>query len=224
MAEAADLPQPVAEVARFVGGGVGAETANAAKMVLQKYALVPALGLASKFKHEAAKKLLEKLQTSTGTLASQERELLDSLVGEIRGGPKSDTALQNVGSIMGAEGQRLMSASELQMAKALRQSGSVGNAGGYPGREKTLADVGGELQSTILSRNKAALDARSAQYAANEKLRDSIVAQREGSGQSISATPEYLSIVDDLKAQTQAGKRSADVAGGFATILRNITA
>ncbi len=224
--EATGAPQPLAEAARFVGGGVGAETANAAKMVLQKYALVPALGLASKFKHEAAKKLLEKLQTSPGTLASQERELLDSITAEIRGGAKTDAPLENVGNIMRNEGNRLLLSGETQRANALLQSGSVGNAGGYPSRDRTLADIGGELQSTILARNKAGLEARSAQYTANEKMRDSIVAQREGAGQYVNDLPEYQSLIAEIRGQlnnAEAMKRSPTIQASYEKVLREIT-
>lgn len=217
--ELAGGPQWLAEGARFAAGGVSGESAQAARAVLQKYALVPALGLASKFKHEGARVLLEKLNMGAKSISQQEAELLATLAADLRGGAKTDAPLENVGSIMGAEGQRLMSSADTQMIGALRQAGSVGQPSGYGGQPRTLADVGGALQATINKRNKAALTARSAAYTNNENARDTLVSQSENTGKFVTQLPEYAAVVDELKAQLVPGKRSPSVQAGYQKIL-----
>ena len=216
----------ISEAARFAGGGVSGETLNIAKNVLQKYALVPALGLASKFKHEGARVLLEKLNYGAKSLSQKEKELVAALEKEIRGGAETEAPMENIGSIMGDKGQQLLNASELQTANALRQAGTVGQAGAYPGTNTELADIGNSLRSTIVTRNKAALNAREAQYTNTEKLRDDIVSRREGSNQFVSDLPEYKTVIDEVKAQLDNANiqtRSPSVQASYQRILSGLT-
>ena len=220
------------EAARLVAGGVGGESLQAARYVLQKYALVPALSLLSKFKHEGAKKLLESLNLGTGKIGDQEKALLASITNEIKGS-SGEADLQSVGSIMGNEGKRLMSQSEVQMAKALSDAGrktvddpmSIGNAAGYPAKERTLADIGGELQNTIVTRNKSALGAREAEIQANKKARDDLVTAQQNSRKYVSNLPEYNAIVNELEAQlnnTNMMARSPSVQASYKSLLNDL--
>ena len=218
--EATGAPQIAAEATRFVAGGLSGETAYLAKEVLKKYGLVPALGLASKFKHEAARKLLDRIERGSLTIAEKERELLSSLDAELRGGTRSDDALENVGSIMGDEGQRLLSAGEAQRVRALAQAGGVGKAG-MASRE--MADVGSSLRSAITTRNEEALSARSAAYSANEIARDEIVAKLEQSGRYVNNSTEYLKLLSELNSHIQPGKRSRSVQSGYEKVLSELT-
>lgn len=222
IAEASGADPVTAEVARIAGGGVSGETINATTTVLKKYALTPALGLISKFKHETAKVILEKLEGASVPLSQQEAKFVEDLISEIRGGTKTDKPLEEVGSIMGDKGKSLLSQSDLQMANALQKAGGVGAPSGYPGSQTPLADVGGALRDTITKRNEAALAARSAQYTANEKLRDAVVARSETSGRYVSNLPEYNALVEDLKAQLTPGKRSPSVQAGYQKMISEL--
>ena len=221
--EATGAPQVVAEGARLAAGGGAGEAAYLAKEVLKKYALLPALGLAAKFKHEAAKKLLERIERGSMSLADQERELVASIESEIRGGAKSDAPLEKVGSIMGDEGQRLLSEGERQKAAALLQAGRVGNASGYPGRSVELADIGGSLQTTINTRHEGALKARSSAYKANELARDDVISRKEKALEYISDMPEYKEIVRGIKAELKPGLHIPDIESDFAHLLNQLS-
>lgn len=219
-AEALGAGPVTAEVARLAGGGLTAETANAATEVLRKYALTPALGLLSKFKHETAKVILEKLEGASVPLTQKEADFVNQLVGEIRGpAGKTDVPLERVGSIMGDQGKRLLGQSDQMMMDAMQKASGVGSPGGMPGTQVPLADVGGALRDTITKRNEAALAARREQYAANEKMRDSIVAQRERSGNFISDTPEYEALIKELKTNLVPGARSPSVQAGYQKMI-----
>lgn len=219
-AEALGAGPVTAETARLVGGGLTAETANAATEVLRKYALTPALGLISKFKHETAKVILEKLEGASVPLTQKEAEFVQGLIGEIRGpAGKTDAPLERVGSIMGDQGKRLLGQSDQMMMDAMQKASGVGSPGGIPSSQVPLADVGGALRATINQRNEAALAARTEQYAANEKMRDAIVAQRENAGNYISSMPEYESLIAELKKNLVPGARSPSVQAGYQKMI-----
>lgn len=223
-AEALGAGPVVSETARLVGGGLTAETANAATEVLRKYALTPALGLISKFKHETAKVILEKLEGASVPLTEKEADFVNQLIGEIRGpAGKTDVPLERVGSIMGDQGKRLLGQSDQMMMDAMQRAGGVGSPGGMPGSQVPLADVGGALRDTITKRNEAALAARASQYTANEKMRDSIVAQRERAGNYISNTPEYEALIKELKANLVPGARSPSVQAGYQKMIDELS-
>ncbi len=222
IAEGMGASPMVAEGARFGGGILGGEAITFAKSIAQKYLTVPALGLESKIKKEVAKGILEKLNAGVKTLSAQERDFLEKSIAEVRGAPKSNDALEEVGSIMGQQGQRIMSASDLQMMNALRQQGTVGNAGNFPAVERNLADVGGDLQKSIVTRNKIALEARDAAFKGNERARDDIVGQMESSGKFPKDLPEYAAIVKSLEQELAPGVRSNDVRKSFENILSEI--
>ena len=222
VAEAAGAGPVGSEVARFVGGGLGPEALTAAKSLLQTYVTKPALSFAMHLKKQAAKEILGHLDEGK-PLSQQQQEYLDGLLAELRGGAKTDAPLEGVGSIMGAEGDRLMSAGERGMTNALRQQGSVGRPTGYPGGSRDMADIGGGLRETITKRNEVALKARSRQYKANEEARDTIVRQQEDAGRYVTALPEHQALVQYLEDQLVPGRHSPEVARGFQQVLNGIT-
>jgi hypothetical protein len=111
------------------------------------------------------------------------------------------------------------------MANALRDAGSVGNSAGYPAKERTLADIGGELQNTIVTRNKSALRAREAEIQANKKARDDLVTAQQNSGRYVNNLPEYDAMVNELKAQldnTAMVSRSPSVQASYKSLLSEL--
>lgn len=220
-AEAMGAGPVVAEGARIVGGGLTSETINLGKEFIKNvWARMPSFSIETKATKEAVKAILNKLETAPDTLTEVERKYVESQVAQLRGSQgKTDQPLEQVGSIMGAEGQRVLQDADRKMIAAQAQAAGVK----APGAGSTMADVGGDLQNTINTRYKAAIDARKKSYASNEKQRDTVVAQRENAGQTIDTTPEYKSLVASLKAELKPGLHSPDVAADFENILNQIT-
>ena len=223
IAEAAGAGPVTAEAARLVGGGLTAETANLAKTVLHKYILTPALSLRSKIKKETVIALLEKIEGAPQSITAKELKFIEEQIAELRGpSGKTDAPLEAVGSIMGVEGQRVMSEADQKMIAALSQA-----SGAQIQRSPVeRADIGAGLRDTINKRNEAMLIARSSQYAKTEKVRDALVASKENAGTYINALPQYQSILDDLKAQLDNSvvmKRSPDVQRSLQKVLDELS-
>lgn len=217
-AEAAGAGPVTAEVARIAGGAISPIPDAMVMEVLQKYVKTPALSLMSKFKKETALSILEKFDKAPNSLTDTERKFIEGEVASLRGGPKSDQPLESVGSVMGAEGQRLFNEAEWRALSAEFNRGGV-NA---PGQGRQMADVGGELQGSINTRYKGALDARRAEYAKNEEARDAIVSQREKAGQFVNTLPEYQKVVAELKSQLT-GNRAPSVQASYQKILDELS-
>jgi len=212
----------VGEVTRIVAGGLTGETVNAAKEVLKKYAVSPALGFVSKFKHEAAKTILEKLEKAPATLTVRERKFIDDEINAIRGGPQNDKPLEVVGSIMGDTGQQLLADADRKVISATRDL--AGAQIPRPGQE--LADIGVGLRDTINKRNEALLSARKKQYKATEESRDKLVAELEGNNVWISNRPEYQEMINYLKSQLDnsiAMNHSQGVQAGYKHMIAELT-
>lgn len=222
VAEAMGAGPVTAEVARVAGGGGIPETANAAKWVMEKYVTKPALSLASHIKKLTARTILDKINGGM-PLSAVEQKFVDSQIADLRGPQgKTDAPLERVGSIMGDEGQRILSDAELKMVNAVRGSGAVGGVAGYPNTSRELSDVGGELQTAINKRYRGALDARRTEYTKNEEARDAIVSQREKAGQYVNTLPEYQAVVTELQAQL-GGNRAPSVAASYQKILSELS-
>ncbi len=221
VAEAAGAGPFWSEVARAAGGGGSAELAKLGKdFVVNVWAKVPKLSLEGQAAKALFKAVQEKMDGGVPhTLTEAEKKFVDEQVALIRGGAKTDAPLESVGSIMGLEGMRLMGAADQKMIAAQAQAAGMKPtfAGAKP------ADIGEQLQGTINTRYKGALEARKQEYAANEAARDNIVAMREKAQQFVNKTPEYDAVVRELRAELEAGKRSPSVQASYRKILDDLT-
>lgn len=208
------------EAARFFGGGLTGDTLALGKLAVQKYLVTPSLGLISKMKKEIAKSALEKLDSAPQKLTEQERQFIDEQITALRGGVKTDQPLENVGALMGQQGQNLMDDADKRMISALQQQSQVGPIGGFGG--KTNADIGTRLRDVITTRNQAALDARAQQFAQNEKARDVVVNQMEQRGRFVTQTPAYESLIKDIQEELKPGVRSPSIQAGLQKILNEL--
>lgn len=208
----------LAETARFVGGAISPELVNAGKWALQKVIQAPALDTERKIAKETAKLIMAKLEGAPASLSDIERKYLDDQILALRGGPKSNEPLENVGSIMGNEADRVMDSASRQQIAALQQAAGVK----VPGAGRPMADVGGDLQNTINTRYKGALDQRAAEFKKTQEARDAIVANRESSGQTVDTLPEYKSLVSELQSQLT-GNRAPSVAASYQKILSELS-
>lgn len=210
--QVADMTFPdnraVQEGTRFLAGGIGPETAKLVPWALRKIGSPVA----------TAAEVIDFIARSTGNkpnVSAAQKAYIEEQIAALRGGPKDNQPLENVGSIMGAEGKRLMDTADQRLIAAQAQA-----AGARSTPSAEMADIGGSLRDTIAKRNEAALTARSEQYTKTETARDALVAAREGqSGGSINKLPEYESIVNGLKAELSPGKRSQDVQKSIQKVL-----
>lgn len=221
-AEALGAGPLTAEAARVVGGGVGPESLNMGIEVLRKYAAVPALGLMSKYKHEAVKTILQKVDSGGfESLSDQEKALFTRLTGELRGGAKTDAPLEAVGNGMAQTADNAVAVADRAASKAAQEKlWGIGRV--MPVPESEMADTGGRLREAITKRNAGLKSAMDAQYAKNEEARDAVVAANEAAGKYINKTPEFDALVNDLKGNLTSGKRSPDVQGTYKYILSQI--
>jgi len=207
--ELAGGPQWGAELARFVGGGVGPEMGHVASYAIRNKMGMPAL--------------MNYLREATGKevkLSAQQQAYLDEQLGQLRGGPKSNADLEAIGAGMGDEANRMGRSAAANTARAESQRVAVGSP--TPMADRELSDIGGELRGVITKRNEAAINARQAEYAANENAVKDLVSKREAAGQFVNNTPEYNALVDSLKAELAPGKRSESVQTGIKKILSDI--
>ena len=215
--EAAGGPQVAAEAARFVGGGVGGEAANAAKFVMQKYVTKPALSLSMHLKKMTAKAVLDKMEGKQ-TLSAQEQKFVDDEIAALRGpAGKTDQPLVSTGSIMGDEGARLLDASDQQMIAAMRQQSQVGKAGAF--NQAQQADIGERLRDVITTRNKDFLDARQKQFLQTEKMRDLNIANHEKTGRFIDSSREYQDLVSYIRGQISGPQNSPSIKASYQKAL-----
>lgn len=231
IAEGQGASPATAEAIRFVAGAAGAETANIAKQVLQAYVVKPSLSLISYGKKMLAKSALDKLDSAPQTLTEQEKAFINSELAALRGGDATGAPTQelsNIGSIMGAEGKRLMTSADTQMIDALRKQGQIGGVSGYPSSASNLSDIGEQIRAAVLPRFEALDTAQKTAYKETQAIRDSIVKARESSGlggQWVSQSPEFGSLVSEIQGQlnnVKAMNRSPDIQSSYQRILNDL--
>lgn len=217
VAEMSGAGPTTAELARIAGGAVGPELKNLAAWGVKKAA--GASGVTDII--DAARKYAGK----DIKLTDAQEKFLESEIAALRGGVKADDSLERVGSIMGAEGNRLMSMADQQNIAAIRKAASVGGAAGYPASTATVDDIGQGLRSVITKRNEAALADRQTKYLKNEQDRDVIVKRQESAGQFVSQLPEYESLVKTVRSEldnSTSMRRSPAVQANYQKILGSI--
>ncbi len=204
--------------AQLIAGGITPEMAPLVSIAARKVAGMPVVADSI----SALKKALGKDPNLTAEQEAFVRNQIDLL----RGGPKAplDTTrqMETIGGAMGAEGERGVQEATKRAAEAQKQLLGVGKIDPSV-RGQELTDIGNELRNVIVKRNQTAIDARKAQYAQNEKMRDAIVTAREKAGQTVDTTPEYQALISSLKSELKPGLHSPDVASDFENILRQIT-
>lgn len=189
VAESMDSPGFVAEAARFVGGSLGPGASTIAAYAVRHKLGIPAI--------------INKLKEITGKevqLSEAQRKLLESEISKFSAGTGNDN-LEYIGSLMGAEGQRLMADSDRRMMTALTGQSQVGGVGGYPARPSALSDIGAKIRERVVPQYEAADEAQKAAYTATEGVRDKLVSDLEGANRFVSQMPEFKKLVSELQAE-----------------------
>lgn len=192
--QAADMAFPdstvLPELTRFVAGGIGPESVK----------IVPAAFKALKSPLTTAQDVMRWIQQATGKEvgpSSAQAKYIEEQVAALRGGEKTNQPLEEVGSLMGERGRNLMDFGDQQLIAAQQRAAGVK----APGQARELADIGGELQGTINTRYKGALETRSSEYKQNEERVKNLVNFKEGNGRYVSQLPEYEALVNELSAK-----------------------
>lgn len=222
-AEAMGAGPVAAEGARLVGGGLTTETLTLGKEFIKNvWARMPSFSIETKAAKEAVKNILNKMEQDPLTLTEQERKFVEDQVAQLRGPQgKTDEPLKQIGSIMGAEGQRVLQDADRKMIAAQAKAAGMRPVSGQAPVE--MADIGESLQVTINTRYKGALEARDKEFKATQQVRDQLVAAREQANQFVNKTPEYDSVVRELQAELASGKRSPSVQASYQKILNDLT-
>jgi hypothetical protein len=243
--EAAGAPQPWPEIGRFAGGAVSPQMASGVVgLVKNVWTRMPSFTFGTKMQKELLKGIIDKLEGSPQTLTEQEKQYLDKMVTELRGGAKSDTPSFGLydGMTKGAtqaraeslkEANRVVSDAEVTVRSANANAESVQSAAEQAlagarmqrnaiGVDREAADIGQTLRDSVVTKQKAALKALRAQRDADQAAVDQIVGAKEASGQFVTSLPKYQTLVDSLKEELQPGVRSPDVQATFRHILNSV--
>ena len=218
IAEVAGAGPAVAEGARFVGGFAGPGALDLTVEGLKKYVVTPSFSVLSKFKKEAFKAALNQIdKEGMDSLSVVQRRLIKSLQDDIRGGAKSDVSLEAVGNQMDNYGVDKVHAATLAKGNADSFADSV-----VPGPSAEPSDIGMTLRDVIVKRNAKMKEVNDSLFKANETARDELVKAQESAGNFINKTPDFKSLIADLRNDLSPGKRSEDVQKTYKNILSQI--
>ena len=90
------------------------------------------------------------------------------------------------------------------------------------GENKPLHLIGQDLQTAAAQREADLKTTASNQYKETANKVNQIVSGREASGESVTALPSYISLIENLKNETKPGVHSKDVAAAYQKILDQI--
>jgi hypothetical protein len=231
IAEAFGAPQPVAESARIVGGILPLELA--AQTVRGGSAL--ARYIASKIPgFNIVRSVMD--DVGAEQLVGKQKELVKQRIQELRQSPFATDDQKKIYDVLLDEVNKAKSLADLeanwsrlageQVSKEERKAATsfAGMAGELQETKKTiiqrakdairdvgdstrdLSQIGTSLRDKILSRFETGSLERSAQYKEQKKIRDAVVAGKEGQGILVESMPEYKSLVQDLRNKLLKGK------------------
>lgn len=205
----------LAEGARIVGGFAGPGSVDLGVQGLKKYVLTPSFTVLSKFRKEAIRSALEKIdKEGMESLNVVEKRLIKSIQDDIRGGAKSDASLEAVGRSMEDSGAATVGLGNQVLNRTVSELDSV-----VPGKTAELSDIGARLREKIVGTNAKMKEANDALYKQNESARDAAVSLKERAGQFVNKIPEFEALTNDLRSQLAAGNRSPDVQKTYKYIL-----
>lgn len=154
-AEAAGAGPFTAETARFAGGALSGPTLAMGKWAVDVFRSMSSLTMGKKFSKEILNQIANKLEGNPESLSSQERKVLDDLILNLRGGPKSEAPMRKVysGLESGAAQARVLSQDEANnlISSAERQARTeydaalTGPVQEIAGKRQRLSQIGAEV-------------------------------------------------------------------------------
>ena len=211
--ELAGAPWQAAEAARLIAGGTGPELTKAAAWVVRNKGGIPML-----YEH------LKKTFGNEVKLTEEQRKFIENRVAQIQGGGTT-ADLEGVGSLMGAEGRRLMSDSDRKLADALIGQAQVEGIEGTTMSPNSLSGIGERIRAIVVPKFKVLDDAQANAYKATKVVRDKLVSDLEGNGRFVSQTPEFKKLVSELTAEldnSQGMKNTPAVQAAYQKILNSL--
>jgi hypothetical protein len=243
--EAAGAPQPWPEIGRFAGGAVSPQMASGVVgLVKNVWTRMPSFTFGTKMQKELVKGIIDKLEGSPQTLTEQEKQYLDTLLAEARGGAKTDTpALELYGGMTkGAvqaraeslkEANKVVSEAETTVRSANANAESIQNAAEQAlagarmqrnaiGQDREAADIGQTLRDAVVTKQQTALKSLRDQKDKDIADVNRLVGAKEASGEFVTSLPQYQTLVASLEAELKPGVRSPDVQATFKHILNSV--
>lgn len=122
VADAQGAGQLTQEAVRFAAGGLSPIPIEMAKKLVEWRTKVPALSYGSKIEKELLKGLAAKLEGRPQDISKEEADLLNKLVGDLRGGAKSDAAARELYGILQSGARGRMALGEAEAKNVLDRS------------------------------------------------------------------------------------------------------
>jgi hypothetical protein len=226
---AGGLP-PAVFAAEMAGGFVGPQFAKSVTEAV-RYGSRKLLGIEP---ITAIKNVAQDLGLNEAILSQSQRQFIKDQIQKLRGGQPSSTAQEGLYGALrtgatditrDAESRAAIRRLEAEMAsrQAEAKAEKMRLAGGKTkeigaeaiqqaesarsqiGVDREPSVIGGQLRDKINSLFGKMTEARSAAYEKQKAIRNSVVAQKEASGQLVKDTPEYKALIDNLKSKLLIG-------------------
>lgn len=226
---AGGLP-PAVFAAEFAGGFVGPQFAKSVTEAV-RYGSRKLLGIEP---ITAIKNVANDLGINEAILSPSQRQFIKEQIEKFRGGQPSSTSQEGLYGALktgatditrDAESRAAIRRLEAEMAskqaeakaEKMRLAGAktkeIGSeatqqaeaARSQIGADRESSVIGGQLRDKINSLFGQMTEARSAAYTKQKSIRDSAVAEKEAAGKFVKDTPEYKSLVDNLKSKLLIG-------------------
>lgn len=226
---AGGLP-PAVFAAELAGGFVGPQFAKSVTEAI-RYGSRKLLGLEP---ISAIKNVAQDLGLNEAVLSPSQRQFIKDQIQKLRGGAPSSTAQEGLYGALKtgatditqqAKRQAAVRRSEAEMASreaeakaekmrlASKKTKEIGaetaaqaeSARSMIGADREPSVIGGQLRDKINSLFGKMTAERSAAYEKQKAIRDATVAQKESTGQLVKDTPEYKSLIDNLKSKLLIG-------------------
>jgi hypothetical protein len=230
-AEMAGAPKIVSIPAGVTSGAVVPELETAIKKLVTKAgsALVGTEGMASA--------VMRDLKSQGVEVSPKIAALIEKEVNAFRGAPKGKAPQEelykalNIGATnikdlaardaagLSIAGREAMTEAERKAEKMARASGKTTEIGettvreaqaarANVGQDREASDIGNTLRERIVKLYGDVTGKRSAEYQAQKKVRDAVVAEKEASGQLIKDMPEYDQLLTTLRNKLLIGKEA----------------
>jgi hypothetical protein len=185
----------------------------------------------------AAKKVVDDLGLNESVLSSSQRQFIKDQIERLRGGPPSSASKEQLADVLKTGATDITKQAERDAA-ALRRTGAeatteaerraekmrlagaktteIGAAAAKEaqaaraniGQEREASDIGVSLRDRIVNLFGDIAQKRSAEYNAQKAIRDTVVKEKEASGQLVKDLPEYDALLTELRNKLLIGREA----------------
>jgi hypothetical protein len=185
----------------------------------------------------AAKKIVDDLGLNEAALSPSQRQFIKDQIDRLRGGPPSSASKEKLADVLKTGATDITKQAERDAA-ALRRTGAeatteaerraekmrlagaktteIGAAAAKEaqaaraniGQEREASDIGVSLRDRIVNLFGDIAQKRSAEYNAQKAIRDTVVKEKEASGQLVKDLPEYDALLTELRNKLLIGREA----------------